>query len=49
MSVEPTVAGEGLLLSHGVVLSDCQVNVQNQIDIKKIGFNRITHFNKKYI
>ncbi len=22
MSVEPTVAGEGLLLSHGVVLSD---------------------------
>ena len=33
MSVEPTVGDVGLLLSHGVVLSDCQVNVQNQIDI----------------
>ena len=36
MSVEPTVAGEGLLLSQGVVLNDSKVNAQNQIEIKKL-------------
>ncbi len=30
VSVEPTVLDVGLLLSQGVVLSDCQVNVKSR-------------------